>query len=111
MTIDMNYSQNAVLSIEELEASILCDPLVLSVRSFKHDDIYVFAVLTTPIYLKSERDELIKEITDALNAKINDCNVLVTFNMTVYRNISDDMSQESKIKLIDLARSDRTINF
>lgn len=111
MTIDMDYSQNAALSIEELKATILCDPLVLSVRSFKHEDIYIFAVLTTPIYLKSERDRLINEITDALNTKINDGNVLVTFNMTVYRNISDDMSQECKIKLIDLARSDKSINF
>lgn len=111
MTIDMDYAQNAALSIEELEATILCDPLVLSVRSFKHEDIYIFAVLTTPIYLKSERDRLINEITDALNTKINDGNVLVTFNMTVYRNISDDMSQECKIKLIDLARSDKSINF
>lgn len=111
MTIDIDYSQNAALSIEELEATILYDPLVLSVRSFKHEDIYIFAVLTTPIYLKSERDRLIKEITDALNTKIKDGNVLVTFNMTVYRNISDDMSQECKIKLIDLARSDKSINF
>lgn len=70
---------------------------VLAVRSFETDDTRVFAVLTAPIYLKSERDQLYLELEDILSqGKIT----YISFDNDVYRAIKDDMTEEQKEQVV-----------
>lgn len=77
---------------------------VLSARSYDVDDITVISILTAPIYLKSERDELRAsmqaEISEALGRE-----VVVTYDTEVYRKTRGEMDDNEKRALLELARA------
>lgn len=72
---------------------------VLSARSFDIDGSTVIAILTSPIYLKSERDKLATEIVDLVN-KTFDGKVYVTYDTEVYRKIRAEITDDIKRQLL-----------
>lgn len=123
------FSQNVEISIDTLTAIALSYSQVLAVRAFEVEDCFVFAILTKPIYLKSERDSLKEELTMELMKTImsknynntynessndnnqnndilqneNTFNVIVTFDNEVYRSINSMLSDEEKLSLMQKA--------
>ena len=84
--------------IEFLSALALKNEKVVAVRSFEIDDTRVFSVLTLPIYLKSERDELKSTLLQDLSQGKN---TYISFDNDIFRGIKEDMSDEQKQKLLE----------
>ena len=95
-------SEMAIVSVEETAVQLaLSSPYVTHARAFEYDGCTIVAVLTTPFYLKSERDsfraELEQQLVDAVG------NAVVTLDMEVYRNITENMSEETLKRLAEKA--------
>lgn len=89
---DCNSGADAALSIA------LENEKVVGARCFYIGDTYIVAVLTMPIYLKSERDNCRIELQNAI-AQSTGKNAVVTFDIDVYAKIKPDMPDEQKAAL------------
>ncbi|MBQ9276444.1 MAG: hypothetical protein IJ226_02495 [Clostridia bacterium] len=100
------YEQKNVVDYGEdldmLSSIALSHDKVLSVRAFEIDGTRVFAILTSPIYLKSERDALKNELFSLLSQGKT---TYISFDNDVYRAIKDDMTEEQKNDLIERIES------
>lgn len=76
---------------------------VLSVRVFELDGNIIVATLTSPFYLKSERDAARQQLENDLKALLDSDKIIVTFDVHVYRKIRDGLSDEEKQDLYQLA--------
>ena len=85
--------------IEFLISLALQNEKVISVRAFETDNARVFSVLTVPIYLKSEREELSKNLEETLS---NGKTTYISFDNDVFRKIKPDMTQEEKTELLNI---------
>ena len=85
--------------IEFLISLALQNEKVISVRAFETDNARVFSVLTVPIYLKSEREELSKNLEETLS---NGKTTYISFDNDVFRKITPDMTQEEKTELLNI---------
>lgn len=81
------------------EYSALENPLVLAARAFECQGTLVLAVLTEPIFLSSERAEL-KNLLESAAVASTGKNVVVSFDLEIYRRISRDMPDELKSLLL-----------
>lgn len=100
--------QNAdeqTVNLDELISYVLQSEYVLGARAFEHNGTIVIATLTAPFYLKSERDSARAQMQEDLSAITGDAEVVLTFDMQVFRNIGDDLDAESKEYLLKLAKS------
>ena len=88
-----DYSDDLAL----LNALALNNEKVVAVRSFETDTARVFAVLTLPIYLKSERDSLQKDLKSLLSQGKT---TYISFDNDVYRAIKDDMTDSQKERIL-----------
>ncbi len=70
----------------------LSDARVRAARAFEYDGELIMALLLEPMYLKSERDALKAEFERKLSERL-DMSVKITFDMEVYRKISEQMSE------------------
>lgn len=117
MTADYNIQTayiNSALYAEAVEAEdesaqdkaisfALQNENVLSVRAFELDGNIIVATLTSPFYLKSERDAARQQLEDDLKTLLGSDNIIVTFDVHVYRKIRDGLSDEEKQDLYQLA--------
>lgn len=87
-----------------LEHAALSQENVIAVRTFETEDVVVLAVLTAPIYLKSERDALKAQLKITLREKCDGKDLIVTFDNEVYRKIKTDLTDEEKQQLVTLAK-------
>ena len=83
--------------IDFLTALALQNDKVVAVRVFETENARVFGILTTPIYLKSERTELIETLTQTLSQSKE---TYVSLDNDVFRKIRDDMTEEQKEQLL-----------
>ena len=83
--------------IDFLTALALQNDKVVAVRVFETENARVFGILTTPIYLKSEREELIETLTQTLSQSKE---TYVSLDNDVFRKIRDDMTEEQKEQLL-----------
>ena len=84
--------------MELLTSLALQNEKVVAVKSFEMENARVFSVLTVPIYLKSEREDLKSTLVFTLSQGKP---AYVSFDNDVYRNIKPDMTDEQKQKLLD----------
>lgn len=89
--------------ISSAEAYALTFEKVASARSFEYENKTVLAVITSPIYLKSERDALRRELEITIAEQIGK-EVLVTFDTEVYRKIRGELDDSQKQALMNKAR-------
>lgn len=73
----------------------LSNERIIGARSFEYNNALVLGVITTPFYLKSERDSFIKELAKNISERTKK-DVLVTLDLDIYCKISDEMSNEIK---------------
>jgi|GEM_PF-3105629 len=85
--------------VDFLTALALQNEKVVAVRAFETDEARVFAVLTTPVYLKSERDELAETLSSTLKQSKD---TYISFDNDVFRKIKDDMTDAEKERLLDI---------
>ena len=90
--------------IEFLISLALQNEKVVSVRAYETEDAIVFGILTAPIYLKSEREELIETLTQTL---ANSKEVYVSLDHDVFRKIKDNMTDAQKDELLKTVKSRR----
>lgn len=83
--------------LEFLSALALQNEKVVAVKSFETEDVRVFGVLTLPIYLKSERDNLKSSLAHDLSTSKT---TYISFDNDVYRAIKDNMTDEQKQKVV-----------
>lgn len=76
-------------------ATVLQNENVVGARCFEVQNEYVVAVLTVPIYLKSERDKCKTNIKIAIS-QLYGKEAIVTFDVDVYAKIKPNMSEEDK---------------
>ncbi len=88
--------------LEFLISLALQNEKVVSVRAFETEDTRVFAIITTPLYTKSERDAT---KTSLYNTLAQGKTTFVSFDNDVYRAIKDDMDDEQKHDLIERVKS------
>lgn len=74
------------------------DERVVSARHFECEKNIVLALVTTPFYLKSERDQFLRDMETTLSQSIGK-NVVVTLDIDVYLRIKEDMTEQEKIAL------------
>lgn len=103
-TVYAGQSEQTV-NIQELISYALQNEYVLGARAFEHNGTLVIATLTVPFYLKSERDGVKNQLGEELQAIAGDCEIILTFDMQVFRNIEDSLDDSEKQRLIDLAKS------
>lgn len=72
---------------------------VLSARILEHNNHVVIAILTTPIFSASERIALKEQIRSDVAVKVDfdPSNVIVTFDMDVYRALGCDNPDKDRI--------------
>ncbi len=88
-----DYSDDLAL----LNALALNNEKVVAVRSFETGTTRVFAILTLPIYLKSERDSLQKDLKSILSQGKT---TYISFDNDVYRAIKDNMTDFQKKRIL-----------
>ena len=101
-TFAQKTAENFADDIDMLIALALQDEKVVSVKAFETDDARVFGILTLPIFLKSERDELVESLEKILSQGKP---AYVSLDGDVYRKTKDDMPDEQKIKLLSTVMS------
>ncbi len=99
---NLNDGQN--LSLDEIETLLLQNEKVYAVRSFEFEGNFVFALLSYPIFTKSERD-LLKSTLLQIIKRATTNQVTITFDNQVFRQIDGNLTDEQKRKLLSLARS------
>ncbi len=100
--IDKDFMQP---SVDHVISVALSHPAVIGARAFEWQGEIVVAVITTPFYLKSERDKAKEEIFDDITVETNAKSLTVTFDVGVYRNIREDMTDEQRERLYKIATS------
>ena len=83
--------------LDFLTALALQNDKVVAVRVFETKNARVFGILTVPIYLKSEREELIETLTQTLSQQKE---TYITLDNDIFRKIKDDMTEEQKEYLL-----------
>ena len=76
-------------------ATVLQNENVIGARCFEIQNKYIVAVLTVPIYLKSERDKCKTNIKTAIS-QLYGKEAIVTFDVDVYAKIKPNMSDIDK---------------
>ncbi len=77
---------------------------VIGARTFEYNGECVLALISTPFYLKSERDEFLRTLSMELSSRLN-CPVYVTFDMDIFRAIDNDLSDEQRQELLDKVKT------
>jgi len=95
--IDKDFMQP---SVDHVISVALSHGAVIGARAFEWQGV---AVLTTPFYLKSERDKAKDEIFSDISEQTNAKRLTVTFDVGVYRNIRESMTDEQKQRLFTIA--------
>ncbi len=72
---------------------------IYAVRAFEYKGEYVVAILSTPFYLKSERDNCLISVANQLFSTLN-ITAYTTFDMDIFRNIKEDMTDTQKKALL-----------
>lgn len=90
-------------NLDEIVSYALQQEFVLGARAFEYNETIVLALLTTPFCLKSERDNAKLTIYESLQNTLCDKKLVLTFDMQVYRNIKNDLDDQSKEFLLELA--------
>ena len=111
-TLNTSYTENAediadIIDIDSIISLALQNEYAIGVRGFEHDGSIVIAVLTTPFYLKSERDNARNMIENELCELTNNDSIIVTFDVQVYRNIRGNMSESDRSRVLKLAKERR----
>lgn len=91
---------NSKSSEEKLISMALTDEKVLGARCVFVNDAYVVALITTPFYLKSERDEWCEEMQDFLSSQ-TELPVHISLDLDIYRNIRQGMDDKDKEELLE----------
>ncbi len=92
-SIQVATRQNA--TPDAIVATVLQNKNVVGARCFEIQNTYIVAVLTVPIYLKSERDKCKADIQTAIS-EIYSKETIVTFDVDVYTKIKPNMSERDK---------------
>ncbi len=90
---------------EDLIAFTLQYDCVVGARAFEYNGEIVVAAITTPFYLKSERDKAKNEIQSDLRNLTDYENITVTFDVGIYRNIREELNDSDKERLLKLAKT------
>lgn len=109
----MQYAETAPQVIDGMHAASLDDIIsctlqqefVLGARAFEWNGSIVVAALTTPFLLKSERDGAKARLSEDLQTAFVSQNIVLTFDMQVYRNILDGLDETAKQELLELAKN------
>lgn len=82
---------------------MLGDENVIGAKCFFYQNSCLVAMLTKPFYLKSQRDEFLKNTQEFLSKELS-LDVVATLDVDVYRKIKPDMSNEQKSEILQIAR-------
>lgn len=77
---------------------------VQAARVAEAEGCIVIAVLTKPFYLKSERDKAMLSLEAELKELISSDDLIVAFDLDIFRRIDDDMSAQDVIELYNIAK-------
>ena len=97
--------QSQAFSLDEIISCALQQEFVLGARAFEWNGNVVVAALTTPFILKSERDNAKAKLNEDLQSTFSARNIILTFDMQVYRNILDELDEAAKQELLELAKN------
>lgn len=83
------------LTPDAVVSTVLQNENVIGARCFEAQNTYIVAVLTVPIYLKSERDKCKFDIQTAIS-QLSGKEIIVTFDIDIYAKIKPNMSERDK---------------
>ena len=101
-----DYMQTGEVSEQSVAALALSNPKVVGARCFSYNNAYVVALISSPFYLKSERDAFLQSTKIDLSKQTKD-DVFVTLDIDVYRKIKEGMTDAQQAELFEkvLART------
>lgn len=102
-TAIQSTTQQNVSTEQNVCALMLGDENVIGAKCFFYQNSCLVAMLTNPFYLKSQRDEFLKNTQDFLSKELS-LDVVATLDVDVYRKIKPDMSNEQKAEILQIAR-------
>ena len=102
-TAILSEQEHNVSTEQSVCALMLCDENVIGAKCFFYQNSCVIAMLTKPFYLKSERDEFLKNTQECLSKELS-LDVVATLDVDVYRKIKPNMSNEQKAEILQIAR-------
>lgn len=94
-TAIQSTTQQNVSTEQNVCALMLGDENVIGAKCFFYQNSCLVAMLTKPFYLKSQRDEFLKNTQEFLSKELS-LDVVATLDVDVYRKIKPDMSNEQK---------------
>lgn len=95
-TIDYNKKDN--VNEDYLSSVALSLDNIIGARCVKYEQTYIIALLTQPIYLKSERDRCLDNVKNTLQ-QLTDNRIIATFDIDIYSRINENLSEEQKAEL------------
>jgi len=101
---EIKYAATTDISADALASFALGYEWVLGARAFQYDGKFVVATLTAPFYLKSERDSAKNELLEDLRSYASTQDVILTFDVEVYRNIRESLTEQQMQRLLDIAQ-------
>ncbi len=102
-TAIQSTTQQNVSTEQNVCALMLGDENVIGAKCFCYQNSCLVAMLTKPFYLKSQRDEFLKNTQEFLSKELS-LDVVATLDIDVYRKIKPDMSNEQKAEILQIAR-------
>lgn len=102
-TAIQSTTQQNVSTEQNVCALMLGDENVIGAKCFFYQNSCLVAMLTKPFYLKSQRDEFLKNTQEFLSKELS-LDVVATLDVDVYRKIKPDMSNEQKAEILQIAR-------
>lgn len=94
---DANLQKNQYTE-DDITALALSSENIVGAKCFLYNNTFVLALLCTPFYLKSERDDFLTNIQSDLSRQINS-DVIATLDIDVYRKIKPNMTNKQKESL------------
>lgn len=73
-------------------------------RIAEADGCILIAVLTTPFFLKSERDNAMSALEAELKELVGSEELIVAFDLDIYRRIDENMSDDDIVELYNIAK-------
>lgn len=102
-TAIQSTTQQNVSTEQNVCALMLGDENVIGAKCFFYQNSCLVSMLTKPFYLKSQRDEFLKNTQEFLSKELS-LDVVATLDVDVYRKIKPDMSNEQKAEILQIAR-------
>lgn len=90
-------------NLDALLSRVYEEKFIEAARGIEADGKILIAALTSPFYLKSERDRARQTLENDLRELFGNEDIILAFDLDLYRRIDDNMTEEEALELYETA--------